>query len=67
MSKDSHWATGKASFLRKGRSLLCKGTSQKTYEMVLLPFAIYRRTDCRGKPAAVHLCAVVFLFLGGFL
>ena len=50
---------------RKGRNLLCKGTSQKTYESVLLLLAIYKGDACRGKSAAVHLCAVVLLFFGG--
>jgi hypothetical protein len=47
----------------KGRNHLCKGASQKTYELVLLPFAQYERSVCRGNTAAAQIfCAAVLCF-----
>ena len=47
---------------RKGMQPLLQGISQKTYEMALLPFAIYKRGVCRGKTAAVHFGTAALLF-----
>jgi hypothetical protein len=54
MAKAGHWETGKAKRTAKFCNLLCKSTSQKTYESVLLLLARYKGDACRGKSAAVH-------------